>query len=341
MGMVPVTRNIYGLLDKNEGTFGTDASPVAATDAFWLMYSGSAPGAPMTEKLGFDGKIGKNYAGLQGLKNAAPSMRSFSLPATIYPRGYGAAYSVTHLPPNGFHAAMLSAGYLATVVTTGGSESVSYAPQGDGTPVSSTLYMNAGRVIATGNYKLYKGLGGLANFKLSTSNAAPPLATFDYVGIYSGNPTEVAYTSPTITDSPTVPNSSALTFSYGGTSLSAVSFDFDSGRDLSTERAPLTAAGAHLGYVPGAWTPILKVQVEEEAISTIDPWALRQAASTGALILGINQATQYNRYKITGAQVQLVNVTPNVKGAMGMWDLEFAFKPSTPTGNDSLAVVFD
>lgn len=129
-----------------------------------------------------------------------------------------------------------------------------------------------------------------------------------------------------------------MSFTVDGTALKSYSWSFDQARDLSTERVP---GGTHYGYVAGGMRPTLKITVEEELYATYNAYTKRGSAATAALILGWNQATQYNRFKMTAPQAQLINVTRGGKGKIGTMELEFLLTPSTPVLNDGHSWVAD
>src|SRR5262245_31490976 len=151
MAYVPKRINIATLLLKEETTFGTEATPSASTDGMLLAMAGNTPNW-MPDEVEFDGNLGDNSAGLQGFEYAPPAGRTVSINAPMYFRGYGSAYSASNVPPNGFHVGMKACGYGVTVVTTGGSESITYTPHGDSTtPTSLTGYGWGRQVLGASN----------------------------------------------------------------------------------------------------------------------------------------------------------------------------------------------
>lgn len=340
MVYIPKRMNIISALAKVETTFGVDATPVAATDGVLLQMDGSTAN-PMPDSYEFEGDNGPNSIGLQPTRRSPPSGRSAAFDLMMYFRGYGSAYSASNVPPNGLHALMKACGYTATSITTPGSESWTYAMHGDSTtPTSNTIYAYCRQVLGASNLVLWKMLAGLGSLKIEASDPKPPLFTFGFKGI-AADPTEAAFTLPTLVSSPTVPNGSDMTFSIDGTSLKPYGWSFDQGRDISSARVPLTSSGAHLGFVAGGAAPMLKVTIEDELFATFNAWTKRASAASASVILGWNQSTQYNRCKILGPTAQIMKVTPAGKGKIGLIDLELLLTPSVPTANDGHSIVAD
>ncbi len=338
---VPKRLNIVSASCAEESPFGTEATIDQTTDGILLQMDGSTA-LLMPDAYEFEGDNGPNSIGLLPNRRSPPSGRSASIDIMMYFRGFGAAYSVTDLPPNRFHRLMKGCGYTPTVVVTGGSESVTYAPHGDSTtPTSLTIYSWARQVLGAGNLVRTKMIAGLGSLKIDASDPKPPLFTFGYKGVMPGDPAEAAFTLPTLTSTPIVPNGSDMTFTVDGTALKPYGWNFDQGRDLSSPRVPLTSSGAHLGFVAGHSEPVLKVTLEDELYATWNAYTKRGSAATAAVICGYNQSTQYNRFKTSAPTAQIIKVTPAGKGKVGLVDVEFLLTPSVPTANDGYSFIVD
>jgi hypothetical protein len=332
-GYASIRRNAMSVLRKGEATYATDATPVAATDAVWLLKPGSTPNI-MPDTYGFDGDNGPNSAGLQPRLHSAPSQRSGTIDIDWQHQGPGVAYSVSAFALNGGDGMMQSCGYAKTLVTTAGSETITYTPVGDGTtPVSDTIYGFDGQVLAAGNMRKKVLLGALGSLKVAAPGLAVPTFTGSYKGIFSG-PTEGAFTAPTLATTTIAPNMAGAIFTIDGTALPLWSWSFEAARDLSTDRTPVTAAGGYTGVVAGGWMPKLTVTFEDQLLATYSGWTKRASAATVAVVLTFG-TVQYNKRTLNVATGQISKITDSGKGSVGLTTLEISCIPSTPAGNDS------
>ncbi len=340
-GYAIVRRNIFSINGKIETAYNTRNAPSATTDAIGIQFTSATPPQLLIEALDFDGNVGDNANGTGPLDYIPPSGRSTQVPIGMYWRGYGAAYSAPHVPPNGLHVLLQASGLTPTGSFTSMAESYTYAITPDATtPVSLSLDCNDGQIDGTSNYRLYQSLGTLFNLKFDVTGAKPLMFTFDGKGTFPGNPTEAAFTTPTLSDTPGILGSSGLTLSLGGVTLQCLTAAFDLGRTFFP-RNPLNPATAHLGWCAGGMKPILKVTVEKQTLANFDPWSLRQSMTKGSLIFGVNQTQQYNRLKLLGPYAQVTGVKDNTHGNIGTYDLDLLLTPSVQTATDFLTLVAD
>jgi hypothetical protein len=314
---------LFGILAKTEASYNAGGSPSASTDGILL----SEP-ADLAINYAHDGARGRANGTGGTLKRGAQSGRSGETTLKVEGRGRGAAYSASILPE--INALMRASGHGATVVTTGGSESVTYAPVSDRASfVSAVLeaYARGQKYPLTGVYA-----------DLSFSIDGPGFLMFEFAlsGIV-GIPTDVAV--PTITYQSTIPpKADAITYTLGSWSPIVKSLSFKANRKRSP-RARLNTPG-HKGWSMGGRAPELEIVVEAVALSTFDPYTAREAGTSyaSALVVG---ATQYNRFKHNAPVVQITNVEDDADEETALWKLTLALAPSSPTANDDYTAIFD
>jgi hypothetical protein len=342
MAYVPKKLAVYSAEMKEETTFGTLAAPAAADDAFYLQFDSDDVPEMVTEEFEFDGNLGPNAVGYGPNLQVAPSGKAAKVPLSCYFRGPGAAYAAGVFAKNRWHLAMKIAGYVPTGDFTASSEKFTFVQGAPSvTPTSASIYCWAKQLLGEAKMERVAVLAALANLKVMAQDPKPAKWMFEVAGIYSGNPTDETFTAPTLAATPLPPLSSATTFEYGAFTTAVVyGWEFDLGRDISSARVPLNNAGVHLGFVAGGYVPTMSVTIEQTALATWNPYAIRDAAGTAALEL-VCGTVQYNRFTLNGPQAQLVEVKQGNRGKIPTWTLKFLLPPSTPAGTDSHNWVVD
>lgn len=328
----PKLRNLFGLMAKVETTYGVAVSLAGATDGILVTEI-----PDVKPEYVHDGSRNGRSVGMGPLKRVNKSGRAAKLSVITEARGFGAAYSASNLPS--VDRLMKAAGYGATVVTTGGLETVTYAPiaiSGAGSaPASLTLesYVNSQKYALAGVYA-----------DLMAGGAAGDIPKFEFPcsGIMTATETDAAV--PAITY-PTIdpPKAETMLLTIGlYTPLIVKDWQFALGRQL-TPRAYDNTAARHGGFSPGDINPTLEVVVEMVALATTNPWStattinLRELAERGSSIAAslVVGSAQYNKYKLAGAQAQVVDVEELEDGATSEWRIKMILPPSGPTVLDS------
>lgn len=334
--------HIIAFLGKEEATYGTAVGLATTADGLQLQYTDRNTATVATMDYAFDGKLGPSIGSLGQQLQVTPSGLSVKASLPTRARGGGAAYSATVVPS--LHRLLKTAGFDATVTTTGGSEKWVYTPTAGG-GVGTSL---CGAAFARGEAWGLQGL--LSDLKIDASNPAPPIWTFDAMGLMNGLPIDgapPAITYPLQTVQPAI--AAGLQLALGGftTNAAVLNWSFALARTL-TPRVIQSASGAHLGFVPGDRVPVLTVELEATALVTtpftssagFDPYRLRDTAQVIATSIGVG-TVQYNKYNVAMANAQVTNVTPGNNGSVATVKLEITCANSTATSGDDLTITFN
>lgn len=334
------TRTLVALLAKLESSYGGGGTLSASTDAIQLA-PGTAPA--LTPSFVYDGdrQSGNGTSGRQ--RRNVPKGAQCTLVASVEVKGRGSAYSGSNFA-NDLHPLLRACGYGVTTVTTGGSESHTYAPISGPGSVASLVFQGYSRG------ETHKGTHGLGSFRITQEGLGPAIAEFTLDAVW-----DVAAIADAAVPAITYPLAGVLPPTGAGSVVQLGSFAaaiarswvFDAGRERSP-RVNLQAADGHAGWTLGPRSPTLEVVIETAALvgtpfhttGGIDPWRLWQAANT--LAVNITHGTaQYNRFKVQCPTAQLVGVTPEEDGETALTRLTFVPTASGPQANDDHTLVFD
>jgi len=228
---------------------------------------------------------------------------------------------------------MIAAGYAATVVLTGGTESVTYKPAATGLLGSTEYYYVDG--------KLYKILGAKADVDFSMDAGGPLVATLKRTGLYQP-PTDVAL--PTIVSTSygtsVPPVADSLTLTIAGFAVGIIrSFKMGTGNKIA-QRPNANAAGGLSTHRIRERKFTWEIVLEDELVGTKDFENLELTNAVNALAFQLN-ATQYNKltWSAPNARIESVaksddNGTQLIKLAGGLYD-------STPAANDAASFLLN
>jgi hypothetical protein len=335
--------NILGALAKIETTYGTAVALATTSDGLLLSYADRNFGAPLNIDYAFDGSVGVNPGSLSDLPLSAPGGKSFSGDLPLRFKGSGAAYSAS-VKPAAADIALRICGLSATLSTTTGAESYTYAPQSP-TAAYESATMD---LYARGEKWPIKGV--IADLSMAFDSPAPPIITLAVRGFSNGNVVDAVLpniTYPHLSVDP--PNANGITLVIGSFTTNAVAYSGSFRLQRVIEpRVALTSGTGHEGFVPGGYKPELTVQVEDTAFvgspfhtsAGLDPILLKEAATKITVSLQFG-STQYNRHKITLSNAQLFNVQPSSNGRAATWDLTFKPSASSPIALDDLSWLFN
>jgi hypothetical protein len=324
------TSNVSCLLMKTESTYGTFATPAAATDAQLLALSDRYPGLVKKSYLygGESGPAPGNTAGLPRYGKVGPY---FEAEFPMRAKGFGAAYSASNKP--NIHSMLLISGMDGTGSFVAASEKYTYTITSDASVASSGSYeyYHQGQK--------YAAAGVLASMSYEIRAGGPPLFKFATKGIQNSDVVDTSIVSPTYpTLSVLEPVSFGGTFTIGAFLVAVVrSANFEGGRSLDTARPNLNGASAHMGFVSTEWKPKFTVSLERTSFvgspyhttAGIDYYKLAEAATQISCLLQVG-STQYNRFKHTFAQSQLADVSEGNDGGVATVDLTFEPVSTTP-----------
>lgn len=318
------------LLAKPETTDGTDAAPVVASDAIAVLEplepNGSFAFKHPRDKL-VDG------ASLSAAPPLNPKGRMATWQNTLHLRGTRSttAYAAANLPD--IHPYMIAAGYAATVVLTGGSESVTYKPGATSLLGATEYYYVDG--------KLYKILGAKAEVDFSMDAGGPLVATVKRTGLYQP-PTDVAVPTVVGTSYGTAvaPVGDSIALTIAGFAAGIIrSFKMATGNKIA-QRGNLNAAGALSTHRIREKKATWEIVLEDELVGTKDFENLELTNAVNAISFQLN-ATQYNKltWSAPNARIETVNKaddngTQIIKLTGGLYD-------SAPAANDAVSFLMN
>lgn len=321
----PKLRTQFGFMAKVESTYGTAVALAGATD-------GILPIEPPDVTLEYvhDGSRQGRSVGVGTIKRVAKSGRSAKLTATVEAHGFGAAYSASNLP--NVDRLLKAAGYGATVTVGAGTETVTYQPVASAfASLTAEAFVNAMKYALVGVYA-----------DLSASGQAGDIPKFEFPlsGIMPAVESDAAV--PAITyPTPTPPKGESMLVTIG-TYLPAIvkEWSFTLGRELNPRAYDNTNA-RHGGFSPGRINPMMELVVEMTALQStpfhnVSGLHARELAERGtqiacSLIIG---SLQYNKYKLTGPQAQIVDVEEVEDGPTSQWRLKIEMPPAVSGGVD-------
>jgi hypothetical protein len=329
---------------KGESGYGTFSSP-ALTDGVQLQFPDRNLGAIIQYNAAFDGDMGPSHASLGTVLRVGPSGFFAQAAWPMRVKGAGVAYSASVVP--NCHLFLLSSGFDGTVVTTPGSEKWTYLM----TPPGTTFGSHS--VDAWGVHETHQLKGGISSASIEFQNPGPPLATFDSRYYLNADPADAARPSVTYALTSIVPPlATSVAFVMGSLTTNAVVYGgkISFTREIDNPRVAMTAAGGHLGFVPGGMVVEFEVMLEKmaktttpfTAASAFDEYALwKNATLLSACSLQFG-STQYNRWKVDlGARAQVTKFTPAAESPVGKTTLTIRSSVSTPAASDAVTITFD
>jgi hypothetical protein len=332
---------IAGLTAKEEATYGVAVALTTTADGVQMQYD-NRDMPWLTLNYTFDGDLGPAVGNLGTVLRAGKGGQSVTFEAPTRAKGYGTAYSATNKPS--IHALLKAAGFDAASVTTASAEKWTYTPTAPGvgyTSLTANLY---------GRGELAALTGVLCDWSFDAPSAQPPMHRFAMSGLLNADISDV--TTPTITYPNTAvqpPLAQNVTLVVGNFTTNAVakSCSFALGREIMP-RAALSGTTGHLGFIGRGRMPEAKVVLESTAlVSTpfhsaagFDPYQIDQDASSFSFSIQFG-ATQYNRWKLSFPQAQVVAIAPQVVDGVACMELTIRGYCSTPVAADDVSVLFD
>lgn len=331
----PFRPRVLAIAAKNESPSGTDAVPTLANNALNIV------GVP-TLNLGYleTGVRDDVITGVLGtVDRAAPAGRNVSLDITLEVKGFGAAYSNTNRPEA--DVLLRASGRSATVVTTAGSETVTYLTVDDGMETATVYCWTAN--------KLFKLVGCTARLKFAAVVNQRAFFTFTVQGKLVADPATTAFAAPTLNQTvPPIFNGAAANIGLWTTAVAEPlvinRVDFDD-QAVVSERPSAGATDGLIGWIIADRKPRLTMNVEQVSLATFDPYAASKQNSAGAIDtkpqFQIGSA-QYNRMKFFGGRWALeMPGHPDVNNLSG-WQLQGNLVlNSEPTGLRESRILFD
>lgn len=325
---------VVGVLAKEEADPNVAETLSNSADGCTPYIGDGDPEAPTPIEYVYDGNIGGAAGSLAPQKRTTPNGKFRAFQFKALPKGLGSAYSGSAYPPLEVHRWLKGAGYTATYSATP-TPQWSYTPTAVGTtPTHLTV-----SYYAQGSQ--YDHTGVQCDFSYETQGLGVPIWTFDSRGVASA-PSDAALPSITYT-APTVipPVASAVVTSFNAvTSLTVRKVMFKRNRSNSTARIAQNLSGGHAGFIYGRYSPEWEIEVERPARSTFDPEALMAAATSIDLSITFG-STQYNKWKHSTAQGQIIAVGPGADGGLATVSFTVRGFASTPSANDAETILFN
>jgi len=318
------SRNV-SILAKVESSYGVDVTP-AATDGLYAVVGGLPEIVQEANTLNDVSRGGV----LSKMQPAPPGPRSYRLSLKVPLRGRGAAYSSAVKPK--VSPLLRACGFTETLVTTGGSESVSYKPRSTGwESISLYCYLDG---------MLFKLLGsrGSVNFTMRTGGIA--FAEFTFDGFYA-DPTDTAIVVPTGEPNLQPPTFVSSAFQMGVANYAAPfqSINVDMKNQISILPDSTKADGVGsieiVDRIPdGSFDP------EAALVATFNYYSAWKAQTLQDLTWQLG-AAQYNRIKFELPEVALSSISVGDRSGAAMFTTPFTIHSTASAGDDEVVVTFD
>lgn len=318
------SRNV-SILAKIESTYGVDAVPVAA-DGLYAAIGGLPEIVQEANTLNDVSRGGV----LSKMQPAPPGPRSFRFSVRVPLRGRGAAYSASVKPKVG--TLLRACGFSETLVTTGGSESVTYKPRSSGWE-SASIYVYLDGL-------LYKMLGSRGNVNFTMRTGGIAFAEFTLDAFYA-DPTDVAAVFPT--GEPTLPPPTFVSsaFQLGTANYAApfqsINVDMKNQVVLLPDSTKADGIGSVeiVDRIPdGSFDP------EAALVATFNYYSAWKSQTLQDMSWQLG-GVQYNRVKFTLPEVALSQVTVGDRNGAAIFTTPFTIVSSSSAGDDEVQVVFD
>lgn len=297
------------LLGKIEGTYGTDSTPAAGTDAI-LAYNGEIRPLEQTyvERRPMRPFLGPESQLVDG--------RMFGITFDVHAAGGGAVD--TPVP----YGAFLRACALAETINA--TTDVQYDPVSASEESATAYWYQAG--------SLHKGVGLRGNAEFIVDSLDVPRFRFTMTGLYQDvasqalpSPDFSAFQTPLVASKANTP-----TFTLHGFAGKLAALNLNLGNDVqyrnlvgseSVDNVDRAASGS--------------ITIESPDVSTKDFFAIAKAGTTGALQV-IHGATAGNIVQVDASAVQLTNPRYSNRNGVTMLDMDLYIVPDS--GDDEIKI---
>ena len=317
---------VFGARAKLETTYATSSTPANA-DAILLSEM------PVL-KIGYANDGSRALPpGTMGFQNrVAPSGRVGEVPLKFEPRGAAAAYSALVFP--NIHPMLRAAGFDAAGTFGVGVEKWVY------TPTPGPITFGSVSLDLFGRQQQYSMVGVYGDFTLGAAGPVVPTLEIPCKGLLS----TIADAALPALAYGTVgailpPKSVALGFSFNGvTSLKIKSWSLKLGRTINP-RMDQNANG-HAGFAIGLRAPMFEFVVENEALTLLDAYTLRDAgtAVVGFLTCG---TVQYNKHRLDFPAMQVVDIADETEEPVATVKIACQLNPSALGLSDECSWTFN
>lgn len=313
--------SVYGLLGDVEATYGDGGTLVAGTHGIRIADEAVAALAYLYE--------GERNTGSQAggtLPRVAPAGRSATLSVPIEVRGSSTTYTASDAPLD-LDVLLRIAGHDAT-----------FATEWTYTPISTGVESGVFEAYARGEKFVITAAN--ATFGISVPAIGFATANFEVQGICAAAVADAAL--PAITyDAIVPPVANNITLDIHGWTAAVVrSIEFTTNREIGA-RADINSSG-HAGYALGSRSAQTVVTIEAPALTALDAYALRDAATVLTAFSWQVGDTANNRLLLDGGSYsQIVGVEEGSDGPVATWAITVAHNMSGPNADDEYSLVFD
>lgn len=314
------------LLAKVETTEGTDSVPTAGANAIQIVEPLEAHG-----EFAFKHARPKLVVGsaIQASPPLVPKGLMGTWQNTVHMRGPGTAYSASNLPE--LDPFWQSAGYSSTVVTTPGSEKVTYKPAATALKSHTEYYYADGR--------LKKLLAAKSDIDIAFDSGAPVTATVKRTGLYQ-IPTDAAMAGSPAFGTTVAPVVDSVGLSINGYASGIIrKFSLTMGNQI-VQRANANASGGLAPHKVRSRAPKFSIVLEDELAAAIDFETLRNARTSVALTWFLN-AAQYNRLRFVAGQAFVEDVKVSDDNGTQITTISGGCYDSAFGANDAIAFSYE
>lgn len=308
-----LTRNEV-ILAKEEVTYNTDPTPVAATDAVQVANpSWATEGLRMNERNTIHGTLGMRQYIYGG------NLKTVTFDVEV--KGSGTAGTAPEFGP-----LLKACGFTETIVA---STSVTYDPSSTRTDHKSlTIYY-----FQDGLRHAITGCRGSLTGVIETGNMA--MFSFTFTG-HGGAPTDVALPTPTLDATEPVAVKGAA-FTIDGYAACVNNLSFDIGSSLVLPSCMNDADGYGEVFingrdVNGTFDP------EMELVATEDFYGNFVAGTKMAMTTGVIGATAGNRFQVDMDQVYYRDIAPGDKDGIRTYEIPYGAVETA--GDDEISIIF-
>lgn len=311
------------ILMKIETSEGVDSVPAAA-DGFWAV-AGSAP-EPVVEANLLDDVARGTLTNLPPAPDGPVHLRfSFKIPV----RGPGTAYSSTVKPkcsvPNRI------CGLQETIVTTGGSETITYTPRSTGLESATTyVYLDG---------LLYKMLGCRGNRNIVTRAGGLMYYEYTIEGTYVA-PVDAALVAPTGEPTDQFPIFVSSAFQIGTENYAAPfqNININLNNTLSPQIDSTKADGIAAIHLTDR-NPEGSFDPEAALVATFGYYA-KWKAKTLTDMSFTHGTVQYKKVTFTLPQITFNVITPGDRNSLAIFTIPFKVGSNSAAGNDEISEVW-
>lgn len=327
---MPEPIRFKALLAKIETTYGTDASPTAASDEiqveenFWSEITVQH----LEENQRDAAKAGFGRVGGEGVP-ATGQWAEFEVVVPL--KGRSAAFASDNVP----EADVLwrIAAFEQDVDATVGTELVTYTLRETGFE-SASIY-------AYGGGKEYKLVGCFATVRVDLTPGQIAVARFTIRGLVdgiseAGVPAGLAFPSAGV--QPITVKAASLTLD-GDAPDDFQSFELDTQLSIS-ERPGGNATDGHAGYWPSDWDPQISTAFEVFALGTHDPYTKRSVGTEFAWSIGPIGPAQYNKIKVSGPAGRYIAVDHTDINELAQYDTTIECRNTDATTADAVEIQY-